>query len=117
MIHLAAIVFIVSGALQTLSVYGGGYLLAYLPIILAWGYFIGIPAIIGMLKVADTFTPKEFAVTFLAQVVLVGLLVALVNAAGITKLLVTVIGVGVLNGIAMPAPALRSERKESISKK
>jgi hypothetical protein len=118
MIHLAAFALVVSGFFQTLSVYGGWYLLAYLPMVVLWGYFLGLPPIIGMCKVCDTFTSKEFAGTFLAQVALVILLVVLVNALGITQLLITFAGIGVLNGIAMPAPALRSERKDStISKK
>lgn len=111
--RFAALALIASGFSQTISVYGSGYLIAYAPIVLLWGYFIGVPPIIGISKVYDTFTPREFAGTLLAQVALLILLVVLLNVIGITKLLVTIIGVGLLNGIAMPASALRVERKDS----
>ena len=107
---------IASGLFITISSYGFLYLLAYAPISLLWGFFWGLPPLIGTMKVSDTFAPGEFWGTVFAQLLLIFLLLKLVEILGVGQILPIIISVGLLTGLMMPASSLRAEREEMKAK-
>jgi len=97
------------GVLQTFQIYGVLYLLAYIPIVYFWGYFWGVPPLIGLLKIRDIFTKERFAGLVTTQIISVCLLFGLLNLLGVNQILPTVIIVGVLTGLTMETKSLREE--------
>jgi len=97
------------GVLQTFQTYGVLYLLAYIPIVYFWGYFWGVPPLIGLLKIRDIFTKERFAGLVTTQIISVCLLFGLLNLLGVNQILPTVIIVGVLTGLTMETKSLREE--------
>ncbi len=101
-----------SGIQTTLKSYNPSLLLAYIPILGMWGFFWGIPPIIGSIRIKEVFTKKELARVLLAQFALIGILFLIVAQLGIFKILPTVLLTGVVTGATMPAESLRKERGE-----
>jgi len=73
---------------------------------------LGIPPLMGILKVRDTFTRWEFIYTLIVQVLWISLLFYLINLLGIGRLLPIVVAISCLTGVGMHAASLRAERQE-----
>lgn len=100
------------GAILTVSWFGWLYLLAFFPIYFFFGIFVGVAPLVGMVRVADLFSPLEFILTALIQVGWIAALYYLLGLLGITPLYAYFILTGLLNGLLMNGNDLRSERLE-----
>ena len=100
------------GSILTVFWYGWLYLLVFFPIWLLFGFFWGVAPLIGMIKIANAFTPIQFFVTAILQVLWIVALRYLLGFLGMLELFPYYMIVGIHTGLLMNANDLRAERLE-----
>lgn len=103
---------IIFGLYSIIERYDWTYVFAYIPIVVLWGYFWGIPPIIASFRIKGTYTKRKFRQILVTQIVFVFLLFLLIDIIGINLMRPYVLIVGVVTGMTMPASSLKAEAKE-----
>ena len=93
--------------------YGLIYLLAYIPIAFIFGFFLGIPQIIGIIRVSNTFTITSLILNIIPNAIWIALFALLIKGLGINQVLPVVVAIGALTGIGMSSSSLREEIAQS----
>ena len=105
-------ILLIVGSILTVFWYGWFYLLAFFPIWFLFGFFWGVAPLIGMIKIANIFTPIQFFVTAILQVLWIVVLRYLLGFLGMLELFPYYMIVGIHTGLLMNANDLRAERLE-----
>ena len=101
------------GSVITIRAYGWLYLLAFVPLWALFGYFLGIPPIVNVLRTRSTFMPKDIILTLCFQGGLYFILVVTLRKLGMNGMETFFLLGGAINAFSMPIGALLQERSES----
>ena len=106
-------VLLLIGASITVRSYGWVFLLAFLPLWFLFGYFLGIPTIINVLRTRSTFSAGAFIGALGIHGCLYLLLVLLLGKIGMKGMESFFLIGGVVNAFSMPLGSLLQERGET----
>jgi hypothetical protein len=107
----------ISGLFSILERYEWTYAFAYIPIMVIWGYFLGIPPIIATFRIKNTYTDGQFRQILVSQIILVFFLFLLINLIGINLMRPYVLIAGVITGMTMQKSLLIAEAEERYGKR
>jgi hypothetical protein len=109
-------VLLLIGSLITVKNYGWQYLAAFVPLWFLFGYFLGIPTIINVLRTRATFTAPAMLGALAIHGLLYFCLVVGIRALGMSEMEGFFLVGGVINAFSMPYASLMNERSENASR-
>lgn len=105
------------GLYSILDRYEWTYVFAYIPIMVLWGYFWGIPPIIATFRIRNSYTKGTFRQILVTQIIFIFFLFLLINAIGINLMRPYVLIAGIITGMTMPTFSLKAEAEERYGKR